>query len=138
MGAVCQVCFRETPPEPVCEHMDRRHAEATAAAIKAADAFLSAPMGVQRDALALNPDLRRRLESYFSVNSPEPDPVRNSQPPVWPMVIVDMNRRDHEGRAKYGTPLQPFNGRDPLIDAYQEALDLVVYLRQAIYERDGR
>jgi hypothetical protein len=39
------------------------------------------------------------------------------------------------GIAKYGTPLQTFNGRDPLIDAYQEALDLAVYLKQAIMER---
>ena len=46
-----------------------------------------------------------------------------------------MRERDNIGREKYHTPLQPFNGRDPLIDAYQEALDLAVYLRQAIYER---
>lgn len=39
------------------------------------------------------------------------------------------------GRQKYGTPLTADNGRDPLVDAYQEALDLVVYLRQAIEER---
>jgi hypothetical protein len=34
------------------------------------------------------------------------------------------------------TPLQPHNGRDALADAYQEALDLVVYLRQEIAERE--
>lgn len=39
------------------------------------------------------------------------------------------------GRARYGTPLQAGNGRDALVDAYQEALDLCVYLRQAIEER---
>jgi hypothetical protein len=32
-------------------------------------------------------------------------------------------------------PLQAHNGRNALIDAYQEALDLVVYLRQAIEEQ---
>lgn len=31
-------------------------------------------------------------------------------------------------------PLQPFNGRDALVDAYQEAVDLAVYLRQRIEE----
>ena len=36
---------------------------------------------------------------------------------------------------EHGTPLQAHNGRDPLVDAYQEALDLAVYLRQAIEER---
>lgn len=45
---------------------------------------------------------------------------------------------DKFGRRKYGTPLQPFNGRDPLVDAYQEVLDLAVYLRQAIWEREVR
>lgn len=34
-------------------------------------------------------------------------------------------------------PLQPHNGRNALIDAYQEALDLVVYLRQALEECKG-
>ncbi len=52
--------------------------------------------------------------------------------------MTDMAACDAEGRRKYGVPLQPHNGRDCLVDAYQEALDLTVYLRQAIYERDGR
>lgn len=67
----------------------------------------------------------------------EPPPVPNAQPAVWSLVIADMQSRDREGRRKYGTPLQPFNGRDALVDAYQEALDLVVYLRQAIEERNA-
>jgi hypothetical protein len=54
------------------------------------------------------------------------------------MVLADMAARDAEGRRKYGVPLQPHNGRDALRDAYEEALDLCVYLRQALYERDGR
>ena len=55
---------------------------------------------------------------------------------IWRLVINDMLDRDSLGESKYGTKLQGFNGRDALVDAYQEALDLVVYLRQAIYERD--
>lgn len=65
-------------------------------------------------------------------------PTPNDRPPVWPMVIKDMENRDCEGRRKYGTPLQPHNGRDALVDAYQEALDLCVYMRQLIFERDGK
>ena len=34
--------------------------------------------------------------------------------------------RDAMGRAKYGTPLRVHNGRAPLVDALQEALDLMV------------
>lgn len=65
----------------------------------------------------------------------QPDPTPNTQRPVWNAVIEDMKNRDELGRSRYGTPLQPFNGRDPLVDAYEEALDLVVYLKQAIIER---
>jgi hypothetical protein len=65
----------------------------------------------------------------------QPPPVPNARRPVWELVIEDMRERDRVGRREYGTPLQPFNGRDALVDAYQEALDLAVYLRQAIEER---
>lgn len=73
-----------------------------------------------------------------TASTPEPAPVANAQPAVWPLVMVDMAERDKFGREKYGTPLQPHNGRDALKDAYQEALDLAVYLRTAIFERDGK
>jgi hypothetical protein len=66
----------------------------------------------------------------------QPPPTPNDQPAVWGLVIADMHERDQVGRERYGTPLQPHNGRDALVDAYQEALDLVVYLRQALAERD--
>jgi hypothetical protein len=65
-------------------------------------------------------------------------PVANSNPKVWDLVVEDMRERDVFGLVKYGVRLQAGNGRDALLDAYQEALDLVVYLRQAIYERDGK
>jgi len=72
-----------------------------------------------------------------SPNKPEPDPKANDSRPVWELVVEDMNERHQEGIRKYGVPLQAFNGRKPLIDAYQEALDLAVYLRQAIEEEKG-
>jgi len=65
-------------------------------------------------------------------------PVANNRPAIWDLVMEDFKARDKEGRRKYGVPLQGFNGRDVLVDAYQEALDLCVYLRQAIYEREHR
>lgn len=66
----------------------------------------------------------------------QPDPTPNDRPAVWDLVLDDMQARDRLGAARYGTRLQPFNGRDTLRDAYEEALDLAVYLRQVIYERD--
>lgn len=85
-----------------------------------------------------------------TLTKPQPPPIVNGGPAVWPMVIADvrgrwpmkhpvvrrlvkdMEARDAFGREKYGTPLQRDNGRDALADAYQEALDLCVYLKQAL------
>ena len=41
-----------------------------------------------------------------------------------------MQARDEFGRRKYGGPLRANNGRDPLVDAWQEALDLWQYIAQ--------
>lgn len=65
----------------------------------------------------------------------QPPPVPNEHPAVWDLVVADMHERARVGRERYGTPLQPFNGRDALVDAYQESLDQSVYLRQAVEER---
>ncbi len=64
----------------------------------------------------------------------QPEPRENSGKPIWELVMQDMRERDKLGRARYGTPLQAFNGRNSLVDAYQEILDLAVYLRQHIEE----
>lgn len=64
---------------------------------------------------------------------PEPKPGQQN---VADYVLRDIAERVEVGEKKYGTKLQTFNGRDALWDAYQEALDLVMYLRQAILERD--
>ena len=61
---------------------------------------------------------------------------------VWASLIPSLSdtlqpyaaERRRQGIERYGTPLQPHNGRDALYDAMQEALDLVVYLRQAEME----
>lgn len=70
--------------------------------------------------------------------APQSAPTESDHPAAWDLVLADMAERDRMGQRKYGVRLAPHNGRDALVDAYQEALDLAVYLRQAIYERDGR
>jgi hypothetical protein len=74
-------------------------------------------------------------EQLVNSNS-QPKPVQNELPKIPDLVIADMQARAEYGYNKYGTYLQAFNGRDALKDAYQEAIDLCQYLRQAIYERD--
>ena len=44
------------------------------------------------------------------------------------LVLNDMRERDRTGRERYGVPLTSHNGRNHLIDAYQEMLDGCVYL----------
>lgn len=89
----------------------------------------------------------------------QPPPQKTDTPEVWPLVVADvragvyldvprywverlsaeMEARNEFGRRKYGIGigLQVENGRDPLRDALDEALDLSVYTRQQ-YERTGR
>ena len=93
--------------------------------------------------------------------TPEPAPERTDSAAVWPLVIrdveerltpapledtppwlrqclaQDMRARDAAGREKYGVPLQVHNGRRAIVDAYQEALDLCVYLRQQAERTDA-
>ena len=65
----------------------------------------------------------------------QPPPVASNRVPIVELVMVDLQDRMLIGIERYGMPLQAHNGRDALVDAYQEALDLCCYLRQAIEER---
>ena len=70
-------------------------------------------------------------------NTDQIAPVPNDRPYVQDMVIKDIEKRKQFGIRKYGTALQVGNKRDMLLDAYEEALDLVIYLRGALEERDS-
>lgn len=70
----------------------------------------------------------------------EPQPVRTgeaSQVEVFPVIHKDLFEREAYGREEYGGPLVTNDGRDNDWDAYQEALDLVVYLRKGLLEREA-
>jgi hypothetical protein len=51
------------------------------------------------------------------------------------LVRTDIARRREVGIERYGQALQPNNGRDALLDAYEESLDLLMYLAQERVER---
>jgi len=85
--------------------------------------------------------------------NPQPDPIPNDLPASWDLVVEDftalypdaqgasqmvsdMRERDQFGHDKYGVRIQPHNGRDNLIDAYQELLDSLVYFRSSLFEQD--
>ena len=104
--------------------------------------MLHVPVG-WRDSRLTVPDVRRQQRSVGTQKNAggaaTPQPPRKSAtgPDIQDLVIRDMLDRKMMGVAKYGTALRAGNGRDALWDAYQEALDLCAYLRQAIAERDG-
>lgn len=88
--------------------------------------------------------MRDRLEYSCGVDVPEranrdgdtqPLPIPNDRTAIQDLVIADILSRKKLGVRRYGSALQAGNGRDALRDAYEEALDLAVYLRQVIEER---
>lgn len=50
------------------------------------------------------------------------------------LLVSDARERHRLGVHRYRMALGPHNGRNSLVDAYQEALDKVVYLRNALLE----
>jgi hypothetical protein len=63
---------------------------------------------------------------------PNPD---NSRIAVHEAMAGDIMDRLRIGIERYGAPLRPMNGRDTIQDAYEEVLDLGVYLRTLEEER---
>lgn len=95
------------------------------------------------------------LEVASRIITNQPPPVATTHRPVWEIIIehvermnadlecddcalvlADMRERDQIGRARYGVPLTSHNGRDHLVDAYQEAMDLAAYLAAELDEHD--
>jgi thymidylate synthase (FAD) len=69
--------------------------------------------------------------------TPQPAPTGNGAD-ITDMVVRDLTDRREAGTLKYGTSLRAFNGRNALIDAYQESLDMTLYLRQKLTENGER
>lgn len=67
-------------------------------------------------------------------NKPEPMPTKGKEN-VTEALIRDLRERSELGKRKYGTHLETFNGRDPLVDGFQELLDLAQYWKQVLMER---
>lgn len=64
----------------------------------------------------------------------QPLPVPNDREDVQSLVMADLAARREVGIQRYGTALQPFNGRSALRDLYEELLDAACYARQRLVE----
>lgn len=65
----------------------------------------------------------------------QPLPEGNDNLLIHDLVSKDIQKRKEVGIKRYGQALQANNGRDGLLDAYEEVLDASVYLRQELEER---
>lgn len=89
------------------------------------------------------PDLEAQGESFGEAIRRETSGIATSSEPtpqgtgddVAALVQEDIEARAQEGEQKYGERLTTHNGRDALVDAYQEVLDTAMYLRQELAER---
>ena len=77
-----------------------------------------------------------RCGAQAPVIADQPPPTGGTGPSIHDLVVADLGDRKQVGLERYGTLLQAHNGRDALVDLYQELLDACCYARQAIAERD--
>lgn len=131
-------------PQPVVsasEEADRRHAESglgqfQGRAETTAERYTENPTAVPGPRPDPNhpgvPDVptKQRPED-------QPLPTVNEETFIQDRVVSDIEARKAVGIQRYGTALQPFNGRDAIQDAYEEAMDLTVYLKQVLVERQA-
>jgi len=75
-----------------------------------------------------------RLITHIENHNTSEPPPKPGKVVVVDEVIKDMKQRKADGIEKYGRPLETHNGRRALVDAYQEALDLCIYLKQHLLE----
>ena len=73
---------------------------------------------------------------YSKASESEPEPTGDGQIVLY-QVMKDLIDRAEIGKEKYGTYLKTDNGRSALMDAYQEALDLCMYLKQTLMEESA-
>jgi hypothetical protein len=65
----------------------------------------------------------------------QPLPTVNGHGDIQSLVIADIEARRAVGIERYGTALQPWNGRQALLDLCEELLDACCYLKQHIIEQ---
>lgn len=52
------------------------------------------------------------------------------------LAVEDIKKRKIMGKKKYGVPLRANNGRNAIQDAYEEAQDMMLYLKQRLVEEE--
>lgn len=58
--------------------------------------------------------------------------------PVYERLLTLLEKRVEQGLEQYGTPLMPHNGRDALLDLWEELADALFYATQMLIEREEK
>lgn len=67
----------------------------------------------------------------------QPLPVVNDQTDIQTLMIREIEKRREVGIERYGTALQPFNGRNAAQDLFEEMIDGAAYALQIRVEMDA-
>jgi plasmid maintenance system antidote protein VapI len=97
---------------------------------------LEAALGIDAD-FWLRADVDYKEHMLKQREGDQPLPIPNDAPDIQSAVIADIEARRELGIRRYGTALQPGNGRDAMRDLYEELLDACMYIKQVLIERDG-
>lgn len=81
-------------------------------------------------AVAVVDELRQR-------EGDQPLPIGNQLPSMHAAAIDQLEARLELGIKRYGQPLQPANGRNAALDAWEEALDGAAYGAQVVWEQEN-
>lgn len=109
------------------------HCESCPIAEKCGPKMLESTQKAAEKWIAEHPE---KTESHKTCKQTTPPHTGNTR--VLDSVLSDLKTRAEMGKQKYGHYLETQNGRNSLQDAYEECLDLCMYLKQRILEEEGK
>lgn len=82
------------------------------------------------DSMRVTPKLQTLFQNQGAIRD-EPNEVTSG-------ILDDLARRTELGIKRYGQPLMTRDGRDTILDAYEESLDQAQYLQKLVIENPDR
>jgi len=80
--------------------------------------------------------VRNYMTEFRQREGDQPLPRGNGLPSMHQVAAEEMAARRELGISRYGQPLQPANGRNAALDAWEEALDGAAYGAQVMWEQE--
>jgi hypothetical protein len=126
---LCPLCSEPVLSKDLPDHLRQVHASVASTAIHAA---LVTPGAIQE---ALDEGREERTPTRKDRKHDQALPEANEREVMHEVLIDLVNKRLAVGVERYGTGLQPMNGRDAWRDLVEELVDATVYTLQIAHER---